>query len=179
MWIALFLLAAGAAVIGFTVWPDAGPAENPLAENPGKRSSEIPGESFPDEGSEHIDIPQKVTYQTDPPTSGPHYSGVVRPGFHTETALPELLVHNLEHGNIVIYYDPEGASEETLKSLRELADRYRGTFDGVVVVPHTDPQNPIILTAWRHMLRLPAWDPKQVDAFIDAYRGRGPEKKVR
>jgi len=39
--------------------------------------------------------------------------------------------------------------------------------------------NQIVLTAWRKRLKLDAFDTKIAAAFIDAYRGRGPERQVR
>ena len=37
----------------------------------------------------------------------------------------------------------------------------------------------IVLTAWTKRLRLDPFDPAAAAAFIDAYRGRGPEHPVR
>jgi hypothetical protein len=83
----------------------------------------------------------------------------------------------LEHGNIVIYYDaPE---TEVLATLKDWAGLYGGQWDGLVVTPHSGLGKTIVMTAWRKILRLDTFDPAAAAAFIDAYRGRGPEHPVR
>jgi hypothetical protein len=83
----------------------------------------------------------------------------------------------LEHGNIVIYYDtPE---PEALATLKDWAGLYTGTWDGVVVAPMDGLGGDLVLTAWTKTLRLRSFDAGLAAAFVDAYRGRGPEHPVR
>lgn len=119
-----------------------------------------------------------ISYKTSPPTSGPHSEQTYRAGFYALPLRPEVLVHNLEHGNIVIYYS-RPISEPILNKLRALANQYPGAWDGVLVVPWNDSQYPIILTAWTRRQRLKKYDEQAITLFLDAYRGRGPEKPVR
>ncbi|MBM3359743.1 MAG: DUF3105 domain-containing protein [Betaproteobacteria bacterium] len=134
-------------------------------------------ERFESEGDAHVRPGQIVRYRTDPPTSGPHDPVATVPGFYDRVQAPEKLVHALEHGNIVIYYDrPDPAVLDTLK---EWARRHRGTWDGVVVTPYPGLKRAVILTAWQHRLRLEEFDAAAADAFMDQFRGRGPEKPVR
>lgn len=132
-------------------------------------------EQFPDEGRNHVDPSTTPVYNTDPPTSGPHYPTPTEPGFYTTEQRPGHLVHALEHGNVVIYYDPARVTPADLDSLKALASNHKGDFDGIAVTPRSDPRYPIILTAWRAMLRLDAYDPAQIQAFLDIFLGRGPE----
>jgi hypothetical protein len=83
------------AIIGFVVWQGVKPAS---------------GESFPIMvSSPHI---EKDTdpgpYNSDPPTSGPHYPDEAETGFF-DTNIYQYpagyLVHNLEHGYIIFWYD--------------------------------------------------------------------------
>ena len=37
----------------------------------------------------------------------------------------------------------------------------------------------VVLTAWRKILKLDSFEPAAAAAFVDTYRGRGPEKRVR
>jgi Protein of unknown function (DUF3105). len=54
------------------------------------------------------------------------------PGFYREeTPRPGNLVHALEHGNIVIYYDPVRVSAADQERIRALCEQYFGLFDGV------------------------------------------------
>lgn len=136
-------------------------------------------ESFTEEGNKHVPSAQRVTYATDPPTSGMHWDGTVKRGFHDQAPAPELLVHNLEHGNVIIYYDPVRLPKPDQDKLKRVAQQFTGEWDGVVAVPRDDAEYPLILTAWQARLRLQTWDQAKVDKFVDAYRGRGPEQRVR
>ena len=111
------------------------------------------------------------------PTSGPYDSDWVNPGFYDSPRAPTLLVHTLERGMVVIYYDvPQPIVLQTLKGW---ADLFHGDKDGIVVVVHPGLRNKLVLTAWDRRLKLAEFDPDVAAAFIDAYRGRGPEKPAR
>lgn len=127
----------------------------------------------------HVATGTKVAYESDPPLSGEHYSTWVNPGFYSEAKQKELLVHSLEHGYVVIYYNQQKLSAEQLKAVRTVAEKYKGNWDGVVAIPRDDAQYALILTAWEHALRLPEFDQARLDSFVDAFRGRGPENPVR
>lgn len=126
----------------------------------------------------HKRPPENIEYKTDPPTSGLHYDQTVKAGFYDVVKGKENLVHNLEHGNIVIYYDPK-ISDDVKTQLKGLAERNKADFAGVVVVPRPEGDSPLILTAWGHMMKLQGWDKKQIDGFLDKYIGRGPEGAMR
>lgn len=134
-------------------------------------------QTFPDQGQRHVAPGQAVNYDTDFPTSGPHDPNPVMPGVYTEVQRPEELVHSLEHGNIVIYYDQPEA--ETLKALESWAKQFSGPWEGIVVVPKAELGRKIVLTAWTKKLVMPEFEPQVAATFIDEYRGRGPENPVR
>jgi hypothetical protein len=74
----------------------------------------LPGELIPSLGNEHIDnvnSPHQV-YNSDPPTSGPHTKEIAPWGIHTTPIPKEILVHNLEDGGIVIYYNSTATKSE-------------------------------------------------------------------
>ncbi len=137
-------------------------------------------EFFSDEGQEHVPDGTKVIYKTSPPTSGRHYARWLPPGvYEMEKATPELLVHNLEHGNVVIYFDRDQLPKQDLDTLLELPKKYPGQWDGVVLVNQKGSASPLIFTAWRAKMPLNGYDTKKADQFLDAFRGRGPEHPVR
>ncbi len=113
---------------------------------------------------------QHEPYKSDPPVAGPHAGGKAAPGFYEEPVQAELLVHNLEDGDVVIYYRP-GLPDAVLEELRGLADRYAVGEGTVVVVPRQDKGSAVILTAWRKILRLGEWDPQRARAFLERYLG--------
>ena len=135
--------------------------------------------SPPDEGRDHIWPDHPVEYQTMPPASGPHFPDPTAPGFYTERPAFGYLVHSLEHGSVVIYYDPAQLSPEIEKSLRAFIQANRDPEIGIVAVPDADFKYPFILTAWDKMLKLDKYDPQVVRAFLAEYLGRGPESPGR
>jgi len=135
-------------------------------------------ERVPCTTANHVPEGQTVTYSSDPPLSGEHYPTWINPGFYTQLPPKEKLVHSLEHGHVVIYYDQARLSASEMAALEKLARRYKGMWDGVSAVPKAG-EHAIILTAWEHMLRLERYDQSRIDAFVDAFRGRGPENPVR
>ncbi|WP_254536248.1 DUF3105 domain-containing protein [Halomarina litorea] len=140
-------------------------------------------EQFPSEGTQHVSGDTQVNYNTSPPTSGAHYSSPASAGFYGEGEAPAAgnLVHALEHGAVVVYYDPGALSAEQEEHLRSLTEQYTGTWASVIAVPTSaaDVDSPVVLTAWRHVLRLDDYDEDSVEAFLAEFLGRGPENPIR
>lgn len=130
-----------------------------------------------DAGRGHINMGTPVQYATDPPHLWVHWPNWTNPGFYERPEPKEKLVHALEHGNVVIYYDQPSA--EVLNLIRSWQRRFTGQWDGLVVTPKQGLGQTIELTAWNKLLRLETWDPALAAAFVDAYRVRGPENPVR
>lgn len=94
----------------------------------------------------------EVTYDRTPPNSGPHHAQweIVRKRVYTPDDAPpvEKVVHNLEHGYVVIWYDPARTDGGPLaEALR------RTTYRKVFAVPWTRDGGmpaPYVLTAWGH-----------------------------
>ena len=134
-------------------------------------------ETPPNLGRDHLNGGQGYNYRDDFPTSGPHAPFWSNPGFYTDPQPQIQLVHAMEHGHVVIYYDKP--APENLATIKDWAAIYGGNWSGVLAVPRRGLNNQIVLTAWRKRLKLDAFDTKIAAAFIDAYRGRGPERQVR
>lgn len=159
--------------------------ESPPASSPSlplTTPSKLPEgiELFSSEGDAHVADGVRVSYKTDPPTSGNHSSQWAPPGVYEAGQVPfELLVHNLEHGNIVIYFDRARLAKQQVDDLTDLPRKYGAQWDGVVLVGRPDKNHPVILTGWRAMLRLKGYDQEKITGFMEAFRGRGPENPVR
>ncbi len=138
-------------------------------------------QSFPTEGAEHVPTSTQITYNTVPPTSGRHYGTATPAGFYVEPRPAGNLVHSLEHGAVIIYYDQAKLTDEIRQSLTRFVQAHRDPWASVVVVPHPDPQPdaPFVLTAWTKMLKLDRYDVLTIRAFLAEYLGRGPENPVR
>lgn len=128
-------------------------------------------------GGGHLPRGQAVSYPDRFPTSGIHNQSAIAPGFYDNILAPTMLVHSLEHGHVVVYYDDPGA--EGVRLLRDWTSAYGGPWDGVLAVPAPGLGKRIVLTAWLKRLSLDTFEPAAAAAFIDAYRGRGPENPVR
>ena len=160
-----------------------GPA--PIDLNAPKYSStEIVGTKFPDEGNAHVPSGQKATYQVDPPTSGMHWSqaGVAAaPWGIKDVTLPnEVIVHNLEHGGIVIFH--KGLTADEQAKLTDLVRLLRSSgFNKIILEPYaTMTDAKIALSAWDWGLKLQAYDDVPIVTFVKQhYQGPdAPERSV-
>ena len=129
----------------------------------------------PNDGTGHVT--GAVSYGSEFPTSGAHRPVWTTADFYDAPQPKATLVHALEHGNIVIYYDQPATAAR--QQMGDWADLYAGQWDGVVVTSFRGLGAAVVLTAWRKTFRLDPWDAAAAAAFIDAYRGRGPENPVR
>ncbi len=134
-------------------------------------------ETLPDEGRYHLEPGERWEYKSVPPTSGPHDPKWVKAGFYRTPQPLGKLVHSLEHGCVVIYYDRP--APDVLATLKEWAKRHPGKWDGVIVTPLRQLGKAIVLTAWRKRLRLDPFDQARAEAFLEAFRGHGPESGER
>ena len=62
-------------------------------------------ETFPQSGPESCSGRTAEEYNSNPPTSGPHYAQWEKPGIYNRVLEDGKLVHSLEHGYIIISYD--------------------------------------------------------------------------
>ncbi len=134
-------------------------------------------EQQPDKGNDHVPEGTPVAADEDFPTSGPHWSTPAEAGFYKVPQPKGALIHALEHGLVVVYYDEPGFMADSM--LRRWSEDRAGRWSGLIAVPHEGLGQKVVLTAWRHRLDLPQFDQTALAAFVDAYSGRGPENPVR
>ena len=136
--------------------------------------------SFPSEGRTHT--ADKVTYKTNPPTSGNHNPTPAQDGIYRAGNTPqkENLVHTLEHGRIEFQYKP-GASAADVAKLRKLASEpLKGTagYHVVLFENNTDMPAAFAATAWTHSITCSSLTPQALDAmreFRKGYTDKAPE----
>jgi hypothetical protein len=163
---ALFVL-----MLGYLVWKEAQPEVRP-------------GEDIPLLGAGHIAVGQPhEPYNSDPPTSGQHYDTPVEAGFYDEAPVDEYLVHNMEHGHIIIWYNCSALSDAECTALKnQIRDvmskagvsAITGTLK-LVAVPRPSLTTELALTSWGHLERLDQFDSGAILEFIHAYRDEAPE----
>jgi hypothetical protein len=127
-----------------------------------------PGQAMADLGNAHIAYPQTATYNSSPPTSGPHYTMLARWGIHTEPIPNELQVHNLEDGGVMVQYNCPEACPELVAQLAGVVERYDTQ---VILAPYPDMEARIALTAWGRIDTFEEFDEARITRFIQAYRG--------
>ena len=159
------------------------PQENAVLEDAAKAADCELQLDLEDEGNTHLDdedVPD-VKYQTDPPTSGDHYSGnetgsgALADGAYAEFAPVGRFVHAMEHGRVIIHYAPELPEEDQLA--------IKGVFEespaGVILMPNPEMESEVAVAAWTQLVTcdsyegLPTLD--VIRSFRDIYRGQGPE----
>lgn len=187
VWVGLGVL-AGAAVLVFALFqmgvfaPGAPPVD--VRDPKYDPQSEVIGAQQPDESGSHVPSGQKVQYGTNPPTSGSHWAAPAGPiawGIKETTFPDEAVVHNLEHGGVVISY--KGLNDQDLAKLKDIVRvLINSGYPKIILQPYpalTDAR--IALTSWRWLLKLPAFDDVQVVKFVRAhYDGPdAPERGVR
>lgn len=134
-------------------------------------------QTFPDGDRSHLARGQAFTYSTPFPTVGPHDPLPLPSGFYTRAQPATRLLHSLEHGLIVIYYDQ--LPEEQIDMIRGWTGLFVSTWSGVIGVPSPGLGSEVVASAWRRQMRQEIFDPAAIAAFIDLYTGRGPENIVR
>lgn len=125
-------------------------------------------------GADHSDSP--VQYEMKIPTSGTHSPHDLKFGFYTEKPVYEKLVHNLEHGDIIIYYRAD-ADPEQITQLKYFT-KFRVAGAGILAVPNEDipAGKEIVVTAWTKTMELTTYDEQKIGTFIYDYINKGPEE---
>ncbi|NPV40844.1 MAG: DUF3105 domain-containing protein [Anaerolineae bacterium] len=119
-------------------------------------------------------------YNSNPPTSGIHYAVDLEAGFydHNSFAYPEgYLVHNLEHGYVIFWYNCSTLSAEAcsalktqIKDVMDEKDNYK-----LIAYPWEKTDIPLVLTSWGRLLEMPVFDRKAALDFIARNLNHAPE----
>lgn len=128
-------------------------------------------------------------YNSNPPSSGPHWPSPVKNGIYDSSLPDEQLIHNLEHGHVWIAYKPcepglqssqaspdaglkPCAPDEVKAKLKEIVEKDDWK---VVLEPRDKNETMIALVSWGRVLKMDQFDEAKVKDFIKTYRNRGPE----
>ena len=126
------------------------------------------------EGDTHVDEGTNVDYQTSPPASGDHWRTPAPCGFYEEGLPDERVVHNMEHGNIVVNYNLPLASD--VSALRDALNGIGlNRVWGIARAYDAIPTGQVALSTWGIIDTFVGVDPDRISRFFDAYSGSGPE----
>ena len=190
-------------ILGLTISPALGSSSNSSKISGGGVNLEGPADTDKEDKRKEIGIGEPHDgYSLAPPTSGAYWYDLERPvpgvGVTSpapwgkyETQLPnEILVANLLHGGIGLHYDcsridMEASSVdkggEVCDQLKEqLSDLMPTNQFQFLMTPYsTFEEFPIIITGWRHHLKLMEFDEEKITEFINAYQDRAPLSSFR
>ncbi len=139
------------------------------------------GQHYAEQARTHIaeGTTTPVAYNSNPPSSGPHWPQPASWGIVGGTPEPdERYVHNLEHGGIWITYKPDLPADQ----IQQLKDAFNGLpadsqFNEVKAVMSARAANtsPISLVAWTYVEDLPIPDAAAIKDFYLNHVNKGPE----
>jgi hypothetical protein len=146
------------------------------------------GQVQPDQGNQHVQRGDKVTYPVCPPASGKHINNVgfgpLEPQVYgpEDASLPNGWIHNLEHGGLVLLYACEqGACDDAgIAALQAFDDGFRTSAVcqrppgqvGPVVARFEEMPSRYAALVWNRVLYLDTLDTATIYDFFLRYAER-------
>lgn len=131
-------------------------------------------ETFPSQGRQHqAELEEGFEYNSFPATSGPHHPQPALWGIYDRPVEQVRVVHNLEHGGVIVQYGEDVPPETVAMIERWYAETDRA---GLIVAPLPDLGDRVALTAWTRLATCPGFDATAFDAFVAMHRFNGPER---
>ena len=137
-----------------------------------EQPADLGGGHIPSDDASLAAAAPEVLYPDRPTTSGMHMDPVVATGVYDVPIDERVLTHNLEHGYVVVWYDPDAAASDALGTWAP--DAIGGGFPKVVVAPWQGdlPDGAAVsFTAWGWRQSCTRFDPQVADAFVAAHHG--------
>lgn len=143
----------------------------------GRELGEDRSRSIPIQEARHIEVGARhEPYNSNPPTSGPHWADPVHPGVFDKSQPDEGMIHSLEHGMIWISY--KSSIPDSAKEILHTITRGRS---GIVLTERDGNDTDIALASWGRLDTFNLGDGGSIDEgrildFISRYFNKGPEK---
>jgi len=135
------------------------------------------GVQEPFQGNIHLVEGTEIQYASFPPTSGDHWppSAIRRCGIYGDGLEDEVVVHHLEHSNIIVSYNlPDPAQVDQLH--RVINGIGLANIWGITRAYDKIPQGQVAVTAWGVLDTMDGVDGARITRFFEAYSGiLGPE----
>ena len=129
------------------------------------------------QGSIHLPEGTEIQYSSFPPTSGNHWPPHViqRCGFYADGLPDEVVLHHLEHSNIVVSYNlPDPAQVDLLRDV--MGGIGVANIWGITRSYDSIPQGQVAVAAWGVLDTMDGVDENRITRFVEAYAGNlGPE----
>ena len=127
-------------------------------------ATNLPGENVADQGRDHKsrEENEKFTYNSNPPTSGPHDPDWIRPGVYETPQDKYKLIHSLEHGSIELHYNCEISQTKSASFISVSAHEDEGDVDQDSATPSGQASDSAKLTG--------VWEAPDCQALKDALK---------
>ena len=143
------------------------------------RARNLPGVSYPAQGQEHVTLNASFDYNSNPPSSGPHYGQPANWGTYDYEVNDKIFIHNLEHGGIWITYR-SSVSSKAIEDLKKIAEEFSGSK--IVMAPRSANDTDIAVAAWMRVLKfnlsgdtLSDTQKDEIKEFYRRLKNHGPE----
>ena len=157
--------------------PTPGPTNTPSVTETEAPPAAGLGTPMPDEGNQHVAEGTIIIYKNYPPSSGPHYPSTANPGFYEQPVPEGFFVHSMEHGYVVVYYNPNlpDATKKQLKDLMTMLPLNGSDKPKLIIVPYTNMPTPLAIAAWRRLLLIKEFNFDEIRTFYQEWVNKGPE----
>ena len=132
-------------------------------------------DQFTTSGQPHLPPGTPAGYNSTPPYAGPHWSQALRCGIYEQEQLFEPMVHTMEHGAVILYYQPLVHETDDIAAMRVVASALIGDGARLIMTPSSRLSQPVVLASWGRLLAMDAFEEATLRAFIDVFEGDAPE----
>jgi hypothetical protein len=138
------------------------------------------GVKQPNYGRNHISSITKEHYASAIPTSGPH-TNAAQWGVSTTQLPNEEIIHNMEHGGLIISYNPN----LDLSIVHKLQTLFAPPFSDAsfaptkaIVMPRYEQKKAIVIASWRLLYETDSFNQQIFENYYRAHVGQSPEPTV-
>jgi len=157
-------------VIGFTGFV--------VVKNNNTRPATRLGQQQPDKGRQHLEAGATYPYGTNFPTSGPHSAQPAPWGEYKQELPNETVVHNMEHGGIVVTYSSSLPKDSVTKLERLFTKPFSNPKfipSKAIVMPGSKNDKPIIIRSWNRIMKLDSFNEKTLIDYYLTNVNKSPE----
>ena len=117
-------------------------------------------------------------YNSTPPTSGPHWgTGWAGCGISDEELPHEQIVHNMEHGQVIIGYNLTDEAE--IERLKDIARSLPGRRSWMILHPYSKiNEGEVAVSAWGWLDRFEGVQEERIRLFYDAHRNNSGVESI-
>src|SRR3989344_1061774 len=136
------------------------------------------GQQQSDKGRNHIQQEQSYNYDSDFPTSGPHSEQPAPWGAYEQVIPDENVIHSMEHGGVVITYNPNLDEQIVTKIEQLFAKPYSNpkfTPSKAIVMPGSKDDKLIVMRSWNRLIKLDTFNEQTMIDYYLTNVNKSPE----